>query len=227
MTARQVLEALGQVNETYLEEAEQMQPTKKRNSWKKWGAAAACLALAALLLVGILQRNRYDTATLANGETIRFARGDSLAISQDLARNVRTRELTDGETAVLFGDMAAQGDAVFAADGQQEFLGWEGHVNRIKLVFSAPGVSLLDTVIDGTETPNEVLGVPVTAGFFVTGPNSRGIRNAIYYVSFELDGYGVYLEHGGAQQDSQTVKQELVAVTEQLIRQLEGANPLP
>lgn len=226
MTARQVLEALGQVNETYLEEAEQMQPTKKQRGWKKWGAAAACVALAALLLVGMLQRSRYDTATLANGDTLRFTQTDSLAMNQDLARNIRTRELTDAEMAVLFGDMAADGDAVFAADGEQEFLGWEGRVNRVKLVFSAPGVTLLDTVIDGTETTNEVRSIPVTAGFFVTGPNSRGTRNVIYYVSFELDGYGVYLEHGGAQQDSQTVKQELVAVTEQLIKQLEGANPL-
>lgn len=227
MTERQILKALGQVNETYLEEAEQMQPTKKQIHWKKWSAAAACLALAALLLAGILQRNRYDTVTLANGDTLRFTQANSLAFSQDWARNVRTRELTDAEMAAMFGDMAAEGEGVFAADGQQEFLGWEGYVNRVKLVLSAPGVSLLDTVIDGTEAPNTVLGVPVTAGFFVTGPNSRGTRNAIYYVSFDWDGYGVYLEHGGAQQNSQTVKQELAAVAEQLIQQLKGANSLP
>lgn len=222
MTAWQILQSLGQVSETYLEEVEQMQPIKKRNRWRKWGAAAACLALAALLMAGISQRNRYDTATLANGDTIRFVQTGSLVGNQDLARNVRTRELTNEETAAIFGDMAAEGYAVFDADGQQDFLGWEGRVNGVKLVLSAPGVSLLDTVIDGTEAPNEVLGVPVTAGFFVTGPNSQGIRNAIYYVSFELDGYEVYLEHDGEQQNSETVKQELVAVAEHLIRQLEG-----
>lgn len=65
------------------------------------------------------------------------------------------------------------------------------------------------------------------SGVFRNGSNSQGIRNAIYYVSFDLNGYGVYLEHGGAQQDSRTVKQELVAVAEHLIRQLEGKTQIP
>lgn len=227
MTAWQILESLGQVNEIYPEEAEQMQPTKKRTRWRKWGAAAACLALAALLVVGISQKNRYDTVTLANGDIIRFIRSGSPVGEKDLARNVRTREWNEEETAAIFGDMAAEGYAVYDADDQQDFLGWEGCVNGVRLVLSAPGVSLLDTVIDGTEAPNAVLGIPVTAGFFVTGSNSQGIRNAIYYVSFDLNGYGVYLEHGGAQQDSGTVKQELVAVAEHLIRQLEGKTQIP
>lgn len=52
MNAEQILDALGKVNETYVEEAVSGARKKKSPVWLRWGAAAACLCLCA---VGILQ----------------------------------------------------------------------------------------------------------------------------------------------------------------------------
>ena len=45
MKEEQILSVLGQVDEKYIKEADPMNKTKKKNSWLKWGAAAACLCL--------------------------------------------------------------------------------------------------------------------------------------------------------------------------------------
>lgn len=45
MKEERILSVLGQVDEKYIKEADPMNKTKKKNSWLKWGAAAACLCM--------------------------------------------------------------------------------------------------------------------------------------------------------------------------------------
>lgn len=58
---------------------------------------------------------------------------------------------------------------------------------------------------------NAVFGdLPVTAGYFITDPNSRGEQIVIYYADFKLGDSTVHMENAGSSQDSETIKNELV-----------------
>lgn len=61
----------------------------------------------------------------------------------------------------------------------------------------------------GTEESSEVNGTSVTAGYFITDPNSKGEQTAIYYATFKLGDCTVYVENAGAIADSESVKNEL------------------
>lgn len=45
MNSKKLSEAISEVNDKYYEEAANYQPKRKKNSWVKWGALAACLAI--------------------------------------------------------------------------------------------------------------------------------------------------------------------------------------
>ena len=62
----------------------------------------------------------------------------------------------------------------------ESILGIEGKYDDMKLLVSAPGVSINDLVIDGEETASDVDGVSVNAGYFTSG------KTVIYYATFEL-----------------------------------------
>lgn len=47
MKSKRIMDALGQVNEIYIEEAADITPAPKKHHWAKWGALAACLCLVA------------------------------------------------------------------------------------------------------------------------------------------------------------------------------------
>ena len=63
-----------------------------------------------------------------------------------------------------------------------------------------------DTVIDGEENASDVDGVSVNAGYFVSG------KTAIYYATFKLGESTVYIEHAGAKDESENVKNEIKSI---------------
>lgn len=70
---------------------------------------------------------------------------------------------------------------------------------------------LLDTEIAGSEEISEVNGTSVTAGYLITG------QNAIYYATFKLGDSTVYVENAGAKTESETVKNDLATIIQELI----------
>ncbi len=69
---------------------------------------------------------------------------------------------------------------------------------------------------DNTET-TVVAGTPVTAGYFVTKPNSKGLRNIIYFASFQIDGVGYYVEICGDSTQKDVLRKEFSTVIGLLI----------
>lgn len=219
MNTKKFSEAMSEIDDKYVEEAIQYQSKKKKQGWLKWGAMAACFALVAVLGIGTLQGwfgNNNDIATLDNGDKIIFAKTDTVGGSLSLAIDVTTRELTEEECHTLFADLPVTANAIFTTTDHQ-LVGFDGKIGDMKLIISTSDIPLLDTVIDGSEEVTKVDGVSVTAGYFLTDPNSREEQTVIYYATFELGSSTVYVENAGAKAESETVKNNLAAVIQKLI----------
>lgn len=51
MRKQHISEVIGHIDQKYVTEANTTRPRSRRNNWMKWGAAAACLALAVIAAV--------------------------------------------------------------------------------------------------------------------------------------------------------------------------------
>lgn len=61
MTKEQLYEVIGDINEKHIKEAENIMKTNKKNTWVKWGAIAACLALIAVAGIGFQHHSASNT----------------------------------------------------------------------------------------------------------------------------------------------------------------------
>ena len=120
------------------------------------------------------------------------------------------------EIEMLFADLPVTADAYFDADNHN-ILGFEGKIDDTRMVVSKQGVNLLDTIIDGNIITSSVDGVDINAGYFVTKSNSQGIKNVIYYATFDMGENTIYVEYSGIENESETVKNNLVDTILKLI----------
>ena len=217
--------ALSDINENYVKEARTEHKAEKPGRLRWAAMAAACFAVVAIAGIGMLQSGllgkKTDIAALDNGDKITFVKSKAVSSSIDIDGTITERQLTDKETAALFPDLPVTAQALFMNGGtdagsSQELIGFEGNIENMKMIISASDVHLLDTVIAGTEESSEVNGISITAGYFVTDPNSKGEQNAIYYAAFEIGSCRVYLENAGVMDESEKIKARLAEAVEKL-----------
>ncbi len=226
MNAKKFSDAMSELDTKYVDEALNYKKKAKKPGWVKWGAMAACFAVIAVLGVGVFQSglfgNKTDIATLENGTEIVFVKSEMTASSIDIDGAVTTRQLTEDEIATLFPNLPVTAHAIFKtsdmdAGNSPELIGFEGNIGNAKMVISTTNISLLDTEISGNEEISTVNGTSVTAGYFVTDPNSNGEQNAIYYATFKLGDSTIYVENAGAKTESETIKNDLATIIQELI----------
>lgn len=226
MNAKKFSDAMSELDTKYVDEALNYKKKAKKPGWIKWGAMAACFAVIAVLGVGVFQSglfgNKTDIATLENGTEIVFVKSEMTASSIDIDGTVTTRQLTEDEIATLFPNLPVTAHAIFKtsdmdAGNSPELIGFEGNIGNAKMVISTTNISLLDTEISGNEEISTVNGTSVTAGYFVTDPNSNGEQNAIYYATFKLGDSTIYVENAGAKTESKTIKNDLATIIQELI----------
>jgi len=221
MKKEELFNIIGEVDEQKVAAAGMAMNTKKKSSpvWVKWGAVAACLCL---VVVGAFMFQNGSLSnheiTLDNGDTLVFAKTDGVGLEQfEVKRsNVESHVLTPSEINRLFNELSVSGVAYFDKENGQ-FVALEGKINDMLLAITAPGEIFADTVIDGKETISEIEGTAVSAGYFLTDENSKGERTIIYYASFKLGQYEVYVEHAGIESSGDTVKAELANAVQDLI----------
>lgn len=219
MNTKKFSEAMSEVDDKYYIEAANYQPKRKKISSVKWGAMAACLCLA--VVGAFVFRNvslSNHEVTFDNGDTLVFAKSDSVGSEQfEVKRSdVDVSALTSSEIKLLFNELPVSGVAYFDKDSGQ-FVAFEGNINDILLAVTAPGEIFADTIIDGKETISEIEGTAVSAGYFLTDKNSKGERTVIYYASFKLGQYELYVEHAGIESNGDSVKTELADTVQVLI----------
>jgi hypothetical protein len=193
-------------------------------------AVAACLVLVAAL-VGVFGSNagwfggKVYPVDLGGSGTLDFPKADGIgagSFAWDIDwGDIIERNLTDGEREALFGDLPVADDAfaIFrSTDGA--FMHFEGRLggalDNTKIILAANGHAVTDTIIVGNERRSEINGIPVTAGYFVTDTNSRGIRNIIYFASFDANGTSVLVELGGVEADNDALRTEMSDIIDQL-----------
>ena len=209
-------------SEMYNEQTVRCEYKHEKPVWLKWGAIAVCfipVVMAVVFGVGISQpHGSDDTAILGNGETITFVRSDTCSYSIMFDFDIMARDLTSEELDRILPNLPVTAYAHFNASNNQ-MVGFEGKIGDIKLVVSRSDVNLLDTSIagEGSEGTGEISGVPVTAGYFVTRPNSLGRKTAIYFAAFTMGGTRIYVENAGPEDERERIKNELVEVIEKLI----------
>lgn len=216
-------EAMGELDGRYIDEALHYKRRAKMPRRAKFAAAAACFAVVAVLCAGLIGSRLFkstDTVTLAGGEKLVFVKSDDVGGAPSLAVDVTLRALTSEEAEALFPDLSVTAVVYFKNDeagSPQELIGFEGKIGDVSMIISSTDIRLVDTVVIGTEETCEICGTAVTAGYFVTRPNSRGERTSIYYAVFELGGWTVYLEKAGLQADSEATKEALAQALYALI----------
>lgn len=219
MKTENISRTISSINQKYVNEASSYTAEEKafsRTVRIKRSALAACCALVAVLGLGIFGNGLLGAgkqfATLDNGDIISFLKsGNGIdKVDANLAFEIKTRELTEAELDAIFPEMQVYAHAVINAENSS-VIGIEGNADGIKLIISAPGIQLNDVVLVGQESTSKVNGVYVNAGYFTNN------KNAVYYASFMLGENTVYVEHSGAKEESETLRNEIAAVIQKLI----------
>lgn len=81
-----------------------------------------------------------------------------------------------------------------------------------------PGAVVLDYGFDAETKASDVLGTLVTAGYFETNSNSKGLRNVIYFATFKLSDVAYYVELGGTETEKEALKNEISELIGLLIK---------
>lgn len=217
MRKNRISETIGNIDQKYVNEATTYTGEEKavhRPIWMKWGAIAACFALVAVIGFGAFRSGLFvgneQIATLDNGSKINFVKSDGGVAQFDIAFEISTRDLTEDEIANLFGDLPVTGYALFNEE-DDVVLGIEGQYGNMKLLVSAPGINISDTVIDGEEKNSDVDGVSVNAGYFTSG------KTVIYYATFKLGESTIYIENAGKEEESETVRNDIADAIQKII----------
>lgn len=226
MRKEDFFEVLGELDSNIVKEAET--PIKRKTNWKVWGVMAACLAVAAALGVGLLQSRLFgkstDTVTLDNGDKIVFVKSNTGLSNFCLAYDASQRQLTEEETHSLFPGLPITAHAIYMTRyldvvyDPPKLIGVGGNIGNVKITISVSNIQLSDVVIIGNEKSTKVNGTSVTAGYFITRPNSKGKRTVIYYATIEFGNSQVYIESSGAAENRETIKNEVAAMIQAFIK---------
>ena len=193
-------------------------------NWKRLVPIAACLVFIVTVTVVIgnnanLSQSDVYTEALGENGTLNFYKSSGpVAADIDFGVDVISRNLTPDENIFLFGNLAdTTSYAIFNSD-DQSLLHVDAKTSDTTILLSAPGIPISDVVIDADRNVSIINGVPVSAGYFFTDRNSEGKRYIIYLASFTLDDISLYVELGGAEAESETMRKEIASVIETIIQ---------
>lgn len=221
MNNQLVSEVIGGIDLKYISEAAEYAQSSHiihKKILRRFGTLAACLAIALIVGFGVFSNNSDDThCSSVNNDTLNFVKnngGGNIQLS-DIAAQIRA--LTADETDMLFNNLQdAEAFGLFDPD-EDHLIGVEGTIGSAKVIISAPNHNVLDTVIGAMKQTDEIYGVPISAGYFVTKANSAGKKTAVYYASFELDGYTVYIENSGNADESDSIRKDISDIVKAVI----------
>lgn len=223
-----MLSAILARNQAGQSEKEKVYPMNRTINWKRLTPIAACF-MVVVAIMGIIGNNAgwFGGKILivdVDGGTLSFHKGGngvgeaSYVWDVDWGDHIE-RSLTADESRILFGEPDVTGHVVFRSN-DNALMHFEGKLGEAAVILSANGHALTDNGISGTdnEEVSEINGIPVTAGYFVTDANSRGIKNIIYFATFEAQGTAVYVELGGAESESDALRTEIGGIVDRFTK---------
>lgn len=214
--------------------------------FKRYTAAFACLAVVLLGIIAIpklMQHNATPTPgdnssvlepgsstsvpDTSSGYNLYFNKAKGQTADKIYIPEHFWQELTEVELKAVFPRLTethtVTATANFQSDGRSAPLfNIDAHVvssAELKTYIQlAPGEVVLDYRFDVEAKASDVLGTTVTAGYFETRPNSKGLRNVIFFASFKLSDVAYYVELGGAEAEKEALKKEISEIIGILIK---------
>lgn len=212
---------------------------------KRYTAAFACLTVVLLgvfTIPKLMQHNVTPTpgdspfilqpdskspiTSVLNKYTLDFNRAKGQAAANIYIPGHFWQELTPNEIRAVFPILKNQHNikatANFQSDGNGATLfSIDAHaISAAELetyIQLAPDEVVLDYVFDSETKSSDVLGTAVTAGYFEAAPNSKGLKNIIYFATFKLSDVAYYVELSGAEAKKEVVKNEISEIIGLLI----------
>ena len=187
--------------------------SQKKTSKRFLVPVAACL-VALIAVTGIIGGNmgwfgsKDYTVRLGNGDSIVYCTGSTSEASFEVDFPISSRELTEEELDVVFPAASEPKRAMGNfRDETGELLRLEGKIGDATVIFARDGFPVNDVTIEGNETTSTVNGIPVTTGYYITKPNSKGDQFAIFFASFTLGNTNAYVEYYGDKSEAENVSQ--------------------
>lgn len=180
---------------------------------------AACLTLAvATIAIWGLHQNPFGaksySVTLDSGETLLYESGSTRgAASYAYEYDVIGRPLTKDEISLLLPSVKDVTDndcasATFKAE-TGEMIRMEGRAGHLLIQLAKSGLPVSDTIITGPRSITKINDIEVKTGYFLTSPNSKNIRTAIFFAEFEANGTMAYVEVAGTEMESEELSKRL------------------
>lgn len=220
MKSEQLLFHIGDIDPKYVEMAESKvksiaKETKIISMHRYIAPFTACLTIVIILIIIVNRVGWYNpvhTSELIGGTLNFYKSGNILQDSFDFGVEVTSRELTDDENRLLFGDLSIKSMGIFNSY-DQTLIHIEGVSDNTKVIMSYSELTS-DWIVSGIEETSEINGVQVLAGYLITSENSQGIKNIVYYASFELNDVHVYVECGGDEKSDAIWKSEITSTVD-------------
>jgi hypothetical protein len=212
---------------------------------KRYTAVFACLAVVLLGVFTIPKLTQHNvTPTPGNNPsvlepgtiiptpdssskyTLYFNKADSQSAAKIAIRGHFWQELTDEELKAIFPRLIETHIVTATANFQSD----ESRASLFNIVAQAvssaglktyiqlaPGEVVLDYGFDAETKASDIFGTAVTAGYFETKANSKGLRNVTYFATFKLSDVAYYVELGGTEAEKEVVKNEISEIIGLLI----------
>lgn len=212
---------------------------------KHYTAVFACLCVAFLGVLTIqkfMQHNvvptpgnnqsvlETDTATpapdISRKYTLYFNKADGQAADKSLIPGHFWQELTADEIKAVFPTIKNTRNIKATANFQSDENGIalynidahaisdSGLKTHIQL---APYELVLDYSFDSEAKSSDVLETTVTAGYYETAPNSKGLKNIICFAAFKLSDIAYYVELSGTEANKKVIENEISEIIGLLI----------
>ncbi len=198
----------------------QTKSNKKKSKFVMVAAAAAALVLFfSAVLVSVTGRQKF-TFTAPRGDVVTFKQSKLMGgldqKSADININADFRVL-DNEQSDVIGIDLTDSCAFFSKD-TGDVLYIEGRYNDSHIYISSGDSDYRDAIIEtGNETVCKISGTDVLTGLFVTDANSKGVKTAIFYAAFTVNGNTVYIERAGDYNNAEAVGNELTQQIDEII----------
>lgn len=210
-----MLSAILEKNRSVHDRKDKVNYMSQRKNFKKFLIPVAACLVAIVTVTGIVGSNmgwfgsKGYTVNLANGDSIVYHIGSTNVASIHVGYPVSSRKLTDAELDAILPETTERRSAIGTfREENGELLRVEGKLGDATIIFAQDNFPISDVVLEGNESSSSVNGIPVTTGYFVTSPNSRGEQSAIFFASFSIGNTNVYVECYGDKSDADAVSQE-------------------
>ena len=198
-------------------------PVRRPITIRRYAAAFACLAVVLISVFTMPRLTQHNVAPTQDVAFSKYAFVFNKGNAQRVKANIHIpghfwQDLTAEELHAVFPDLRDRRTITATANFQSDDNGAalfniDAHALSASglrtYIQVAPDKVEVDYRLEGKTEVSDVLGTAVTAGYFETEPNSKGLRNVIYFATFKLSDVAYYVELSGTEVEKEALQNEI------------------